>query len=122
LNKTLLVQTVDRGEHWTAIEPLDVFNPNAGLTAVRRNNGDLLLVFNNSPDQRDVLSLAISRDNGQSWSVIHDFENHHKPPLNRFSYPLLIQAANGHYHLMYTWNRQYIKHVEFNEAWLEARL
>lgn len=39
-----------------------------------------------------------------------------------FSYPYLIQARNGDFHLVYTWNRSFIKHVEFNQAWLDRRL
>lgn len=39
-----------------------------------------------------------------------------------FSYPYLIQAHNGDFHLVYTWNRSFIKHVEFTRAWLDQRI
>lgn len=39
-----------------------------------------------------------------------------------FSYPYLLQTRNGDFHLVYTWNRSYIKHVQFNRAWLDARM
>ena len=39
-----------------------------------------------------------------------------------FSYPYLIQARNGDFHLVYTWNRSFIKHVEFTRAWLDQRM
>lgn len=35
-----------------------------------------------------------------------------------FSYPYLIQARNGDFHLTYTWNRVFIKHVTFDQTWL----
>lgn len=38
-----------------------------------------------------------------------------------FSYPYLIRAQNGDFHLVYTWNRSFIKHVAFNQAWLDRR-
>lgn len=38
-----------------------------------------------------------------------------------FSYPYLIQASGGDFHLVYTWNRTFIKHVWFNFAWLDQR-
>jgi predicted neuraminidase len=38
-----------------------------------------------------------------------------------FSYPYLIQARDGEFHLVYTWNRSFIKHVRFNQAWLDRR-
>jgi predicted neuraminidase len=36
-----------------------------------------------------------------------------------FSYPFLIQTRAGEFHLAYTWNRAFIKHVRFNLAWLD---
>lgn len=39
-----------------------------------------------------------------------------------FSYPYLMQASNGEFHLLYTWNRVFIKHLSFNQAWLEQKL
>lgn len=38
-----------------------------------------------------------------------------------FSYPFLLQARNGEFHLAYTWNRTFIKHVRFNQAWLDQQ-
>jgi predicted neuraminidase len=39
-----------------------------------------------------------------------------------FSYPYLIQTHNGDFHLVYTWNRSFIKHVQFKSAWLDQRM
>ena len=39
-----------------------------------------------------------------------------------FSYPYLIQTHNGDFHLVYTWNRSFIKHVQFTRAWLDQRM
>jgi predicted neuraminidase len=39
-----------------------------------------------------------------------------------FSYPYLIQTHNGDFHLVYTWNRSFIKHVWFTRAWLAQRM
>ncbi len=39
-----------------------------------------------------------------------------------FSYPYLIRARNGEFHLVYTWNRSFVKHVQFNEAWLDEQV
>jgi len=36
-----------------------------------------------------------------------------------FSYPFLIQTRRGDFHVVYTWNRSFIKHVQFNRAWLD---
>ena len=50
--------------------------------------------------------------------MLHDFE-YDQSKAERFSYPYMIQTTNGHYHLVYTWNRFQIKHVVFNNSWLE---
>ena len=39
-----------------------------------------------------------------------------------FSYPYLIQTHNGDLHLVYTWNRSFIKHLRFTPAWLDSQL
>lgn len=38
-----------------------------------------------------------------------------------FSYPYLIRSGHGMFDLAYTWNRSYIKHIRFNQAWLEQQ-
>jgi predicted neuraminidase len=39
----------------------------------------------------------------------------------QYDYPFLTQDGRGNFHLVYTWNRSLIRHIEFNRAWLEAR-
>ncbi len=39
-----------------------------------------------------------------------------------FSYPYMIQTDSGNIHLVYTWNRSFIKHIEFTRAWLDQRI
>lgn len=40
----------------------------------------------------------------------------------QFDYPYLIRTSDGNFHVAYTWNKAFIKHVTFNTAWLEQRL
>ncbi|WP_150641685.1 sialidase family protein [Pseudomonas fluorescens] len=39
-----------------------------------------------------------------------------------YEYPYFIRSPDGLYHLVYSWNNTFIKHVTFNEAWLSERL
>ncbi len=39
-----------------------------------------------------------------------------------FSYPSLIRTSRGDFHLAYTWNAAFTKHVRFSQAWLDRRL
>jgi hypothetical protein len=38
----------------------------------------------------------------------------------QYDYPYMIRGKDGIYHLLYTWNRGLIKHIRFNDAWLES--
>ena len=59
---------------------------------------------------RFPLSLARSTDDGQTWKEATVFEN----TPGEFSYPALIQTADGMLHATYTWNRTHIKHATFD--------
>jgi len=39
-----------------------------------------------------------------------------------FSYPYLVGTTRGAFHVLYTWNKSFIKDVEFNRAWLDERV
>lgn len=39
-----------------------------------------------------------------------------------YEYPYFSRSADGMYHLVYSWNNTFIKHVSFNQAWLAGRL
>ncbi|MGE8413916.1 MAG: sialidase family protein [Pseudomonas sp.] len=39
-----------------------------------------------------------------------------------YEYPYFSRGADGMYHLVYSWNNTFIKHVSFNAAWLAERL
>ena len=38
-----------------------------------------------------------------------------------YEYPYFIRSPDGMYHLVYSWNNTFIKHVTFNDAWLSER-
>jgi len=61
----------------------------------------------------DAMAYARSAQRNKCEEQICAFE---------FSYPYLLQAKNGDFHLVYTWNRSFIKHVRFTRAWLEQRM
>lgn len=119
-----VTRTGDGGLTWDPLQPVSLPNPNAPVMGLRLRDGAVLAVFNNSPVSRDALSLAVSRDGGATWQVLHSFENGERGwdgvPIN-FSYPYAVQAADGVIHLVYVWRKYRVKHVAFNEAWLSER-
>ena len=98
------------------LEFADVPNPDAAIAVIRRPNGEYLMVCNPVESGRHRLSLATSQ-NGLDWKIIRDVEV--SDPPAEFSYPYLIQAAHGEYHLVYTWNRTQMRYLAFDERWLE---
>lgn len=120
----LMLRTRDGGETWSEPSRLALPNPNAAVDAMAMADGSLALVFNNRHGGRDDLSLAVSHDAGDTWRVVHSFEKVQahagRPP--EFSYPWLAPARDGsRFHLLYTWRRQHIKHIKFDEDWLDER-
>ncbi len=115
----LMSRSNDAGRHWSADAKLPLPNPDSAVAGLRRPDGSLLLVFNDTEAGRSSLALAISRDQGQSWNIIKHFEQG-SDGKGEFSYPYLIRAGNGTMHLLYTWNRKRIRHVSFNDSWVDG--
>lgn len=108
----------DGGWSWEEPVATSLPNPNSGLDLLRLKSGALLLAFNNSSRRRTPLCLALSDDEGESWSHLRVLEDGE----GEFSYPTLIQGHDGRIHCVYTWRRQCIWHAEFDEAWLHQRV
>jgi predicted neuraminidase len=56
---------------------------------------------------RSPLNVAISED-GINWKPLLILENE---PKGEFSYPTVMQTADGNIHVTYTWKRKKVKHV-----------
>jgi predicted neuraminidase len=105
---------------WSVAERLSLPNPNAAIDAVQADDGKTLLVYNDSKKGRNPLSLAYS-ENGRDFKRIWNFE--YSSSGGSFSYPAMIRAADGSYHLTYSHERRAaIKHVHFSQAWLNEKI
>lgn len=116
--------TDDAGKSWAPVVRSDLPNPNAAVTGLRLDDGGMLLVLNNQHDKRNNLSLVYSVNEGKNWQLLHEFEQEENTPEfeHQFAYPSLRQSINGDFHVLYTWNKERIKHVRFNQQWLYERL
>ena len=117
-------QSIDRGQQWSTPKPLALPNPNAAVAAALAADKQIITVFNNHEDERNDLTLAVSADQGASWKIVHRFESEslQAGKKTEYSYPYLIRGHNGDYHLLYTWHKQRIKYIHFNQAWLTEAL
>lgn len=108
----------DNGWTWSAAAGSTLRNPDAALDALRLRDGRILVVYNDAASGRENLRLAISPDAGRSWKAGPMLE---EAPKQEYSYPTLAEDSNGRIHLTYTWQRERIRHVMFNTAWIDGR-
>ncbi|CAN5535390.1 exo-alpha-sialidase [soil metagenome] len=107
--RVVVSDSYDAGVTWTPGRTLDVPNPNSGLDAVALRDGRVVMIYNNTPTGRTPLNLAVSTD-GEHFRMFYTLED---TPEGEFSYPAIIQAANGDLEMTYTWQRKTIEHVHF---------
>jgi predicted neuraminidase len=101
----------DGGKTWSPLALTALPNPNAGTDAVTLRDGRHLLVYNHTASGRTPLNVALSRD-GATWEAALVLES--EP--GEYSYPAVIQTADGLVHVTYTWKRERVKHVVVDPA------
>jgi predicted neuraminidase len=102
------------GVNWSKLAASTLANPNSGIDAVLLRDGRALLVYNPTRWRRSPLRVAISTD-GALWRDVLTLED----GWGEYSYPAVIQTADGLVHVTYTWKRERIKHVVIDPAFLD---
>jgi predicted neuraminidase len=109
----------DAGQTWSPMKLGQLPNPNSGTDAVTLRDGRHLIVYNHSAPLigkwgglRTPLNVAVSTD-GHAWQSALVLEDE---GMREFSYPAVIQTADGRVHITYTWRRERIKHVVVDPA------
>lgn len=111
----------DNGKNWTPLQASSLPNPNSGIDAVTLTNRQHLLVYNHtirsgpSPRGREHLGVALS-ENGRHWEAVLTLEQ----ARGEYSYPAVIQSRDGKVHIVYTWNRNRVRHVIVDPQKLET--
>ena len=116
----------DGGRTWSEMDATILPNNNSGIDGVTLADGRQLLVYNHSTRTqpgmghkgRGIINVALSRD-GIHWeaALVLDYEDR---PNRQFSYPAVIQTADGLVHIVYTWHRERIKHVVLDPEKLQT--
>jgi predicted neuraminidase len=114
--KVFEVWSDDGGKTWGKMALTALPNPNSGIDAVTLADGRQLLVYNHTATGRSPLNVALS-DDGKTWKAAVVLES--EP--GEYSYPAVIQAADGLVHVTYTWKRQRVKHVALDPKKLLLR-
>lgn len=113
----------DMGKTWSDLELIALPNNNSGTDAVTLKDGRQLLVYNHvlppgteTKGPRTPLNVSLSND-GLSWNAACILED---SPVSQYSYPSVIQSADGMVHIVYTWRRERIKYVKIDPAALQT--
>jgi predicted neuraminidase len=114
--KLFTTTSTDKGLTWSKVELTDLPNPSSGTDAVTLRDGRHLLIFNPVPKGRTPLNIATSKD-GKNWNAALVLET--EP--GEYSYPAIIQTADGLVHATYTWKRQKVRHVVIDPAKLDGK-
>jgi len=125
----------DRGETWSPVTDSPLPNPGSGAEIIGLRNGHWALISNDTERGRHSLAVQISDDEGRTWKWKRHLEsNPPGPESGSFSCPSIIQARDGSLHATYSYHlnsrdlpkdvdgdpaAKSIKHVHFNEAWVE---
>ena len=128
--------STDRGETWSAVTDSDLPDPGAGLEIISLANGHWVVINNDTEKGRHSLCVRVSDDEGKTWKWSRHLERDTPgAEAGRYGYPSIIQAKDGSLHATYSYEiakttapkdsagrsqRETIKHVHFNEAWILA--
>jgi predicted neuraminidase len=103
----------DGGRTWSPGKETAFPNPNAAVDLLRLANGHLLLVYNDSMNERTPLTAALSTDQDRSYPYRRNLAEGH----DDFAYPFAIQTRDSEIHVIYTsHHRTVINHTVFDES------
>ncbi len=123
------------GCHWSTPVATQLPNNNSSIQAVRLEDGFLVIAFNNAQAgttrgmprtaARDILSVALSVDGGITWPWVRDVQEGNEPPSFRsgedseYSYPSVTQSPDRMIQIAFTFRRETIKYMTFDEHWIK---
>lgn len=103
----------DGGKTWSMGKETEFPNPNSAVDFICLANGHLLLVYNDSMDDRTPLTVAISTDGDKTYPHRRNIVEGPGP----YAYPVAIQTKDGKIHVIHTTkDRTTIMHAEFEES------
>jgi predicted neuraminidase len=93
--------STDHGETWSVGTDMDFPNPGSSVSACALAGGRWVLVYNDAERGRHSLAIALSEDEGETWSHTKVLAN--SPDQSEsFGYPTVMEGRDGKIHLSYT--------------------
>lgn len=120
--RVLRARTHNAGRTFTRPRPTTLPNPDAAVAGGLVANGAIALIYNPSSTARNALSLATASpdDDYERWTRLHDFERAPQDSGRHFAYPAWLRDRQGRFHAVWSHQRRHIRHVMFNQAWIDA--
>ena len=122
--RAIVSTSKDEGVTWAHGVDSAVPNPGSSLEVIALQDGSWLMVNNDTENGRARLSAWLSRDEGKTWPHRRAIED---TPGGSYSYPSVIQTADGLVHVTYSHvgpapdgsrRKEAIRHVAFDVAWV----
>ncbi len=120
----------DGGLSWSIAKDDQLPNPGAGFDMTMLDNGEWMMAYNHSENSRADLSVAISEDEGESWSWRKSIEHDERKNIaTRSHYPAIIQGKEGRIHVVYSFHHndrmnqphKSIKYASFELDWVKEK-
>jgi predicted neuraminidase len=109
-------ESIDGGKTWSDGQDTEFPNPNAAVDFYKLRNGHLILVYNDSMNDRTPLTAAISTDGGKTFP-------HRRNVMSGpgdFGYPTVVQTQDGRIHVLFTSDeRTVVRHAWFEESFVK---
>lgn len=107
----------DQGETWSALQETEIPNPSASLQILRLIHTEgWVMVFNDSDERREKLSIALSLNEGTTWAYKRVISKR-----SDGSYPSMIETHDGWIHVscsVKSENGKGIAHYRIHPQWL----
>ncbi|HTL58762.1 MAG TPA: exo-alpha-sialidase [Candidatus Limnocylindrales bacterium] len=126
----------DQGETWSPVMDTQLPNPGSGAEIIALQNGDWVLIGNDTEKGRYQLAVQLSEDEGRTWPWKRYLEKDAPgPEAGSYHYPSIIQSRDTTLHVSYSYHlarrnlprdvdgdpaAKSIKHAHINEAWIKA--
>ena len=119
-------ESTDKGLTWSIAKDDQLPNPGSGFDMITLQNGDWLIVYNNTEEGRHSLDVAISDDDGKTWRWKKNIEYDKRgSKATAFHYPAIIQGKDGTLHIVYSYHHKdkegepdkTIKYMSFPVNW-----
>jgi predicted neuraminidase len=90
-----IAESQDAGKTWSELRKTTLPNPDAAIDTLSLEDGKVLLVYNNSHVERYPLTVALSTDDGDSWTPLFNIEE------ESGEFPSITLDSQGLIHVIY---------------------